>query len=92
MKDLFKNCISVHENDGWFAPIRFTQKQLTVYENIGEAEVIRSRCAASVMLAFKSDAKKLTLGYRIKSKSRNWASFDVVCDGLLYCSIPPVRK
>ncbi len=87
MKELFKNCIEVREINGWLVPVRFTQKQLDTYEKLSKAATIRSRCAASVMLAFKSAAKRLTFEYRITAKSREWAAFDTVCDGLLYSSV-----
>ena len=86
MKDLFKNCLSVSEDDGWFTPLRFTDNQLSAY-GVTDALRIRGAAPSSVCLAFRSKAKKLSLEYRITGKARNWAVFDVVCDGVMMSSV-----
>lgn len=86
MKELFKNCLRVEENDGWLLPLRFTEKQIQVYSS-NEGRKIRSHAPSSVMLSFRSRASKISLEYRITGKSRDWAAFDVVCDGVLKESV-----
>ena len=86
MKELFKNCLRVEERDGWLVPLRFTEHQMQVYTS-NEARLIRSNAPSSVILSFKSAAKKISFRYRITGKARDWASVDVVCDGVLKESI-----
>ena len=62
MKDLFKNCLSVSEDDGWFTPLRFTDNQLSAY-GVTDALRIRGAAPSSVCLAFRSKAKKLPFEY-----------------------------
>jgi hypothetical protein len=86
MKNLFKNCLTVREQDGWLLPIRFTEKQMQIYSKTPTYE-IRSFSTSSVILSFKSNAKKLSFDFRITKKARDWAVLDVVCDGLLRESV-----
>lgn len=86
MKKLFKNCLSVQERDGWLIPIRFTKSQMDTY-SLADNFAIRSLATSSVILSFKSAAKKISFEYRITGKARDWANLDVVCDGLLRESI-----
>ena len=86
MKNLFKNCLAVKEDDGWLLPVRFTDRQLDLYSR-DNATLVRSRAVSSVILAFKSSASKLTLEYRILSKARPWAAFDVLYNGCLMQSV-----
>lgn len=85
MKNLFKNCLTVIERDGWLTPLRFTEKQLDIYSKVDVTE-IRSMAPSSVCLAFHSAAKTISFEYRIGKKARNWASFDVVVGDVLYKS------
>ena len=85
MKNLFKNCVSVSESDGWLTPLRFTEKQIAVYAK-AESKLIRCKSASSVCLAFKSSAKYISFDYCINGCAREWAFVDVVVGGLLQSS------
>ena len=67
-------------------PLRFTEAQMKHYA-LTDVYEIRSYCASSVILAFKSTAKKISFEYRITKKARDFAAFDVVCGGVLRESI-----
>lgn len=82
MKELFKNCIDVIEEDGWILPTRFTEHQRN-YIATNENRYIRVYAPSSVCLAFKTAATKLSFEYKITGKARPWAIFDLTCDGLL---------
>jgi hypothetical protein len=86
MKSLFKNCLSVSENDGWFTPLRFTEKQVEAF-SFAEATRIRAFSPSSVCLAFKTEATKISFEYRIKAKARAFAVFDLLYDGVLVSSV-----
>ena len=85
MKELFRNCLSVEETDGWFVTSRFTKKQREYYEQIPHLK-IRSRAATSVALRFKTSASKLSFDYKIGAKARAWAVVDVILGNKLYSS------
>lgn len=82
MKELFRNCLSVEENDGWYKPIRFTEKQLDKYAEV-DGWKTRSLCASSVCLSFYTEEKSIALEYRIGRMARDWACFDLTVDGAL---------
>ena len=86
MKNLFKNCLSVKECDGWLTPTRFTDGMEKNYAK-SEPRSVRCGCPASVCLAFHTKATKLSFEYRIGGKARQWAVVDVTCDGVLYGSV-----
>lgn len=85
MKELFKNCVSVKEENGWYFPVRFTQKQSAQYLK-NEWLNVRSLAPSSVCIAFTSKAKSVKIEYSIGVKARDWACFDVVVDGFLESS------
>ena len=83
MKDLFLNCIDFTEKDGWYTLRRFTDKQYAAFRNESDAARIRSLASSSCILAFHSSAKKISIEYRLGERARDWASFDLVIDGIL---------
>ena len=83
MKELFKNCLSVREESGWYKPFRFTKAQLEKYSTT----IARSRAPSSVALSFRTAAKSIKIEYRIGLKARDWASFDLTVDGALSDSV-----
>ena len=85
MKELFKNCIDVIEEDGWLLPVRFTQKQFLTYNT--DAFSTRAHSPSSVCLAFKTAAKRISFKYKIGTKARAWALVDLKCDGVLIESV-----
>ena len=85
MSELFKNCVSVKEENGWYFPVRFTQKQRTQYA-LNEFINIRSLAPSGVTLSFTSKAKSVKIEYSIGVKARDWACFDVLVDGFLFDS------
>ena len=86
MINLFKNCIDVIECDGgWLLPVRFTEKQFSTYST--EAFSTRAHSPASVVLAFKTKSKRISFEYKIGKRARDWALFDLKCDGVLVQSI-----
>ena len=91
MKELFRNCLSVEERDGWYRPLRFTQGQLEEYAKV-EGWKIRSVAASSVCLSFRTVAESVRIKYRLGGMARNWASFDLTVDGVLCQSIEVTDK
>lgn len=85
MKELFKNCLEVFEEDGWLVPTRFTERQRELYGK-DSGKDIRAKSPSSVMLSFRSDATELSFDYRIGGRARSWAVVDVVVNGCLYSS------
>ena len=85
MKELFKNCLSVEEIDGWFVTSRFTPKQREYYEK-SQPTAVRSRASTSVVLRFKASASRLSFDYKIGAKARTWAVIDVLRGEELYSS------
>ena len=85
MKNLFKNCVSVSESDGWLTPLRFTENQVKTYSRC-DAKLIRCKAASSVCLAFKTSAKTISFDYRVAERAREWAFVDVVVGGVLQSS------
>ncbi len=83
MKELFNNCVSVKEENGWYFPTRFTEKQSAQYKK-RDFLYIRSVATSSVCLAFTSSAKTIEIEYEIGAKARDWACFDVVVNELIY--------
>lgn len=83
MKELFKNCLDVKEENGWFFPVRFTEKQFLEYKK-DERIYVRSLATSSVALKFTTSAKEVKIEYEIGVKARPWACFDVVVNGVLY--------
>ncbi len=86
MKELFKNCLDVLEEDGWILPTRFTEYQRGVVAP-SERQYIRAFASSSVCIAFKTKATKISLEYKITGKARAWALFDLKCNGLLSDSV-----
>lgn len=86
MKELFKNCVDVLDVDGWMQPVRFNEYQRGVVAP-SERQYTRAFAPSSVCLAFKTKATKISLEYKITGKARNWALFDLKCNGLLADSI-----
>ena len=83
MNNLFINCLEVVEKDGWYTPRRFTEKQLSVYREEADSFRIRSLAPSSCCLAFYTAARSIEIEYRLGDRARDWASFDVVTDGIL---------
>ena len=90
MKELFKNCIEVLDVDGWMMPTRFTAYQRELFSQ-NEPQYVRSHAPSSVCIAFRTAATKISLEYKITAKARNWALFDLKCDGLLVDSVTAVE-
>ena len=86
MKNLFKNCLSVEEVDGWLIPTRFTAAQLDYYAG-SEPTLKRSRATSGITLAFRTAANKISFDYSIGHRARDWATFDVTVDGILFTSL-----
>ena len=85
MRELFKNCVALKEENGWYLPTRFTEKQISQYKK-NEFINIRSLAPSGVHLAFTSEAKSVEIEYSIGVKARDWACFDVLVDGFLFDS------
>ncbi len=86
LKDCFKNCICVKEEDGWISPKRMTEKQLGHYES-AEGKYYKSNSPASVCLDFYSEATSLKLDYKITGPVKKSPYFDVLIDGVLRSSV-----
>lgn len=86
MEKLFKNCLSIKEENGWFTAVRFTEKQRQVFS---KSEYYLTRCDASssACLRFRSKAKSVKIEYEITGKARDWAIFDVVKNGVLFSHV-----
>lgn len=86
MDKLFRGCLSVRKEDGWYRPVRFTDRQIESYA-IEPGLEIRCLSPAGCKLSFYSSATQLEFDYRIESRARDWAVFDVWKDNVLCDSI-----
>lgn len=85
MKELFKNCVGVLEDDGWLIPSRFNERQREIIAH--EVDDVRCHAPSSACLEFKTSASKLTFEYKITGQARPWAFFDLKCNGVLAKSV-----
>ncbi len=82
MKEFFKHCIDVQEEDGWYLPNRLTEKQ---YQSYSRREPMWNRAHnnAGTSIAFRSAATKVEFTYKITENARDYAYWDVLVNGVL---------
>ena len=90
MEKLLKNYLKLTENQGWYKPVRFTEKQFKVYE-VNEMRRVRSNIPSAVHLAFYTKAKTIKIEYKLGDKARDWAFFDLIIDGVMTQSIEVIN-
>jgi len=81
MREFFKNCLDVIEEDGWYLPVRLTEKQ---YQSYSRREPMWNRAYndAGIAVAFRTTATKVEITYKITENARDYAHWDVVVDGV----------
>ncbi|MDF2722824.1 MAG: GCN5-related N-acetyltransferase, partial [Paenibacillus sp.] len=80
LKSLFTGCLSVVETEEGVTPVRFTERQLSVYAH-NERLSVRSRCLAGCRLEMRTDSETIRLDYVRKGFARTAAYFDIWVDG-----------
>ena len=85
MKELFKNCLEVTENDSGFSAMRLTQNQLDYYKSLTEQAPFFSRglCGAGVKLEFALKSKGFSFKFAVGKSARPFGAFDLYEDGVL---------
>ncbi|TMV45261.1 SGNH/GDSL hydrolase family protein [Paenibacillus mesophilus] len=80
LQSLFTGCLSVTETTEGVAPVRFTERQLSVYAR-NEAQSLRSRCLAGCRLEMRTDSEYIRFDYVRKGGARKYIYFDIWVDG-----------
>ncbi len=68
-------------DDEGIRPLRFTKKQLQLYE-VEPARRVRSLCSSGAYLGFMTDSDVIKVTYNIYEHARNYAWFDLFSDGI----------
>ena len=82
MKELFKNCIGVKEEGGWYLPIRLSDEQIKSYSR-REPLLLRAYGDAGMAIAFRTAARTVEIEYKITHNVRDYAYWDILVDGVL---------
>lgn len=85
-KSIFKNCLSVHIEDGASYPVRFTPKQLAFYENYSDTAFARALCSAGVQMEFTTTAKTVAFSCNTSHFVRQFCTFDFYEDDVFMFS------
>jgi hypothetical protein len=81
-KSFFKNCLDVHSTPDGLLPLRFTERQLNVFDADPNFRV-RSLSCAGVTLDVLTDAEGFELDYKIHGRARDFHFVDVCLEGTL---------
>lgn len=85
LPSLVRGAVRFSEEDGWFRPNRFTERQTEAYRATGNLDLLaKTFASASMRLAFRTDSRELGFAYRLrKASSRPFAWFDLSLDGVM---------
>ncbi len=82
MENLFRHHIRVERDGEWLRPARLTARQEEESRR-REPFYLRAICGGGISIGFCSEAKTVTLAYKITENVRDYAYVDIVVDGVL---------